>query len=94
MGLQAGAVTQAAENPAPEMHDAKVIWYSQIDGYGFLMVDGYPFDLFLHFRQVKESGIPPGELKKGMRVRCAIGTEQNPKPGKIPRQIAVNLERA
>lgn len=67
-----------AEEPAegPVLHLARVIWYSQVDGYGFLAVDGYPRDLFIHNRQVREADIAPGDLKRGYRLYCSIGVDE------------------
>lgn len=59
-----------------EKRSAQVIWYNQVAGYGFLAVDGYPHDLFLHNSEVRKANITPDELQKGVKVKCIIGTDK------------------
>lgn len=57
-------------------HQANVIWFDQMKGYGFLKVAGYPNDLFFHSQAVTKAGIPVDSLLNGAALRCNIGTHK------------------
>lgn len=69
-----------AEAPAAVLHAAKVIWYNQVQGFGFLAVEGYPHDLFIHNREVREAKIGIDDLAKGSKLKCSIGADNKGRP--------------
>lgn len=74
-----------SQDHTPARHDAKVIWFDQMKGYGFLAVTGYPNDLFFHSQEVTKGGIPVDKLLNETKVRCNIGTHRG-------RPCAIDLE--
>ncbi len=76
---------KAEVKSAPARHAGKVIWYDQVKGYGFLAVDGYPDDLFVHNSAVRDAGLRADDLLKGTAIRCNIGSKNG-------RPCAVDLE--
>ena len=54
---------------------AKVKWYNDEKGYGFLIVDGHPKDVFIHKAQLQKSNIE--SLQEGERLTCVVN--QGPK---------------
>lgn len=62
---------------APTKRDAKVIMYKRDKGYGFLAVDGYPTDLFVHGSKVREAGIDTTALLPGVKLLCNVGEAQD-----------------
>lgn len=56
---------------------ANVIWYNQVKGYGFLAVEGYPYDLFIHSGEVRNAGLPVTAMAKGAPLTCVIGHDKN-----------------
>ena len=46
-----------------ESSKAKIKWFDQVKGYGFLIVEGQPKDVFVHIKQLKASGfsVAPSE---------------------------------
>ncbi len=59
-----------------QKHTAQVIWYNQVAGYGFLAVEGYPHDLFIHNSVVRDAKIPAHDLEKGTKLLCVIGSDK------------------
>lgn len=74
MGLQARASGEPdmTSAEAAVRHEAKVMWYDHLKGYGFLMVPGEP-DVFVHASEVRRAGIDPNAMKNGFEVTCTIG---------------------
>lgn len=64
---------------APEKKKAVVIWYDRMQGFGFLKVEGYSQDLYLHAQDVRKSNYDPERLLKGNVVLCNVG-EHRGKP--------------
>ena len=54
----------------------KIKWYNVEKGYGFLIVDGYDKDVFLHVKKLKNSGIL-GHPVEGEVYECCV--EDGPK---------------
>lgn len=48
----------------------KVKWWDDVKGFGFLVCDGYPTDVFVHKQQLNLSGI--AKLQEGDTVSCVI----------------------
>jgi cold shock CspA family protein len=68
VALQARKVTEAPKSRAT------VIWYNRDKGHGFLKVEGYPHDLYVHASQVRIAGIAPDALLKDTALLCNVGT--------------------
>jgi cold shock CspA family protein len=77
--------TASAAAPTPARHSGKVIWYDQAKGYGFLAVEGFPDDLFVHNSEVRKAKMVADDLDKGVAIRCNIGAKDG-------RPCAVDLE--
>jgi len=52
-----------------------VKWFNEDKGFGFLVVDGYPKDIFIHKQQLEKSGV--SKLQVGDKVMCVVN--QSPK---------------
>jgi CspA family cold shock protein len=61
-----------------------VKWFNQDKGYGFIEIGAGKKDVFVHARQVEESGI--AELREGQRVQFEI------KPGREGKSEAHKLK--
>lgn len=75
MAVQARTVEDtfgAGDADAPKSK-AVVIWYSRDNGHGFLKVEGYPDDLYIHAAAVRAAGIAPDSLLKGTALLCNVG---------------------
>lgn len=70
---------------APQKRQSQVIWYDRARGFGYLKVDGYPHDLFVHCASVREAEIPPDALLPGAKLLCNVGSRSG-------RPVAVALE--
>lgn len=69
----------------------EVKWFDEERGYGFLMADGFPFNLFLHIHDLNAAGIDGSQVKKGMKLRFRVGSP--PKPKGANDKCATDLER-
>lgn len=49
---------------------AKVKWFSDEKGFGFLIVEGYPKDVFVHKQQLEKSNI--SSIQEGDDVLCVV----------------------
>lgn len=61
------------------MSDGKIVkvrgvckWFSEDKGYGFLIVDGYQNDIFVHKQQLQKSNIH--SLKEDDKVTCVVNS--------------------
>lgn len=77
MGVPAGKII--AETAAPKKQ-GMVIWYDRMKGHGFLQVVGYPADLYLHARAVRESHVDPDLLLNGTPLLCNVGKDPRGRP--------------
>jgi cold shock protein len=48
----------------------KVKWFSEEKGFGFLILDGYPQDVFVHKQQLQKSNVH--SLKEDDAVICVV----------------------
>lgn len=81
MGLQARTVDQNdADRHADDAKQAQyvglVIWYNRIKGHGFIALEGYPRDVFVHNTAVRAGDMPRDYLLKGDKVRCKVGLHE------------------
>lgn len=75
-----------------EKISGEVIWFDEVRGFGFLQVEGFPNNLFVHVSNLAEAGIDGAKLKKGTKVRFRVG--RPPKPKGANDQCAVDIELA
>lgn len=56
-----------------ESKSAKLKWFDSTKGYGFLIVEGEPKDVFVHIKQLRASGFPtaPAETEK---LTCVVNS--------------------
>ncbi len=47
-----------------------VKWFNEQKGFGFLICEGYPIDIFVHKQQLDKSGVK--ELKEGDKITCVV----------------------
>jgi len=47
-----------------------VKWFNDTKGFGFLICDGYPIDVFVHKQQLDKSNI--ANLQEGDKVTCVV----------------------
>ncbi len=45
-------------------------WFNSEKGFGFLICENYPFDVFVHKQQLDKSGVK--ELKEGDKITCVV----------------------
>ena len=45
-------------------------WFNSEKGFGFLICEGYPIDIFVHKQQLDKSGVK--ELKEGDKITCVV----------------------
>lgn len=67
---------------------ATVIFYKAIKSFGFLKVEGYPTDLFVHGSDLRKAGIDTASLLPGSKLLCNVGESLDGRP------CAVDLEQA
>jgi cold shock protein len=60
-----------SSTPAPKVKIRGVTkWFNDTKGFGFLMCEGYPNDVFIHKQQLQKSGIE--SLQEGDKVLCVV----------------------
>jgi CspA family cold shock protein len=47
-------------------------WFNTDKGFGFLLVDGYPKDVFVHKAQLQKSGVD--DLQEGDKIACVVNS--------------------
>ena len=59
-----------------ELLDGSVKWFNDEKGFGFIQQDNGGKDIFVHFRQVNNTGHDRVSLAEGQRVTFEIGEGQ------------------
>ena len=56
-----------------ELKDGKIKWFNDEKGYGFIEQNDGGKDVFVHFRQINNTGFGRVSLDEGQRVTFSIG---------------------
>lgn len=65
------------------MRAGKLKWWSADRGFGFILPDAGGPDMFVHFTDLKASGIDPDGVKVGVRLTFETGNTRDDRPKAI-----------